>query len=379
MKKVFAAVKDYIKKADMLLLLLCVASTVFGIVMIGSATRVYESGSYVTIQTASLILGIILFVLFSLIDVDVIAEKSFILYIISFLFICTLFIWGIAGDSGNRAWLRFGPIGVQPAEVVKIPFVIIVARTMIVLQERRGINKPASVGVLLAVFAVMFGIIVIASADMGSALVYFFIFAVMLFAGGLSLWWFLAGIAALGACVPLIWNFVLNSGQKARIMAPYDPSIDPSGLGVSWQANQSKAAISAGGLTGQGLYHGEMTQSGSVPQQHTDFIFSAVGEELGFIGCLAVSLLLLAIIARCFYVSYKSGYMLGYLVCTGIGAMMIAQTLENIGMCLGLTPVIGLTLPFFSYGGTSIVTNFVAMGIVAGIKMRARRQRLQGY
>ena len=186
--------------------------------------------------------------------------------------ICTLFIWGIAGDSGNRAWLRFGPIGVQPAEVVKIPFVIIVARTMIVLQERRGINKPASVGVLLAVFAVM------------------------LFAGGLSLWWFLAGIAALGACVPLIWNFVLNSGQKARIMAPYDPSIDPSGLGVSWQANQSKAAISAGGLTGQGLYHGDMTQSGSVPQQHTDFIFSAVGEELGFIGCLAVSLLLLAII-----------------------------------------------------------------------------------
>ena len=186
--------------------------------------------------------------LFSLIDVDVIAEKSFILYIISFLFICTLFIWGIAGDSGNRAWLRFGPIGVQPAEVVKIPFVIIVARTMIVLQERRGINKPASVGVLLAVFAVMFGIIVIASADMGSALVYFFIFAVMLFAGGLSLWWFLAGIAALGACVPLIWNFVLNSGQKARIMAPYDPSIDPSGLGVSWQANQSKAAYLRAGL-----------------------------------------------------------------------------------------------------------------------------------
>ena len=379
MKKVFAAVKDYIKKADMLLLALCVVSTVFGIVMIDSATRVYETNSYVTIQSVSLVLGIILFILFSLIDVDVIAEKSLILYIISFLFICTLFIWGIAGDSGNRAWLRFGPIGVQPAEVVKIPFVIIVARTMIVLQERRGLNKPLSVAFLLAVFVIMFGIIVIASADMGSALVYFFIFVVMLFAGGLSLWWFLAGFAAIGVCLPLIWNFVLNAGQKARIMAPYDPSIDPSGLGVSWQANQSKAAISAGGLTGQGLYHGEMTQSGSVPQQHTDFIFSAVGEELGFIGCLAVAVLLLAIIARCFYVSYKSGYMLGYLVCAGMGAMLFAQTLDNIGMCLGLTPVIGLTLPFFSYGGTSIVTNFVAMGIVAGIKMRARRQRLQGY
>ena len=359
-----------------MILLLGIICTVYGMVLIYSCT---DSASYIIVQTIAMILGIFLFVLFSVIDVDIIADKSVLLYFISLAFICTLFIWGEAGDSGNRAWLRFGGIGIQPAEVVKIPFVIILGRLMIVLQERKGLNKPLSVCVLLFVFAVVFGLIIISSSDLGSALVYFFIFAVMLFAGGLSLWWFLGCFAALAAVMPLVWNFVLRDDQKERIMAPYDPTIDPSGLGVTWQANQSELAISAGGFSGQGLNQGEMTQTGMVPQQHTDFIFSAAGEELGFIGCTVIVILLTLLIIRCFYVGAKCNNTLGYLVCTGIGAMFIIQTLENIGMCIGLTPVIGLTLPFFSYGGSSILTNFAAIGIISGIKMRARSQHIGRY
>lgn len=376
MKKVFAAVKDYIKKSDMIILMLGIICTIYGMILIFSCTH---SASYIIVQTIAMLLGIFLFVLFSVVDVDIIADKSLLLYFASLAFICTLFIWGEAGDSGNNAWLRFGGIGIQPAEVVKIAFVIIMGRLMIVLNERTGLNKPLAVAVMLVAFAVMFGLIIIASSDLGSALVYFFIFAVMLFAGGLSLWWFLGGFAAIAAIMPLAWKFVLREDQKERIMAPYDPTIDPTGLGVTWQANQSTLAISAGGFSGQGLNQGEMTQAGMVPQQHTDFIFSAAGEELGFIGCALIVILLTLLIIRCFYVGAKCNNTLGYLVSTGIGAMFIMQTLENIGMCLGLTPVIGLTLPFFSYGGTSILTNFAAIGIVSGIKMRSRSQHIGRY
>lgn len=376
MNKVFNAVKDYIKKSDTFILLLGIVCTIFGMTLIYSSTN---SASYIIVQSVAMTLGIFLFVVFSVVDVDIIADKSVLLYVLSLAFISTLFIWGESGESGNAAWLRFGGIGVQPAEIVKIAFIIILGRLMIVLQERKGINKPLSVAVLVAMFAMLFGLIIVSSSDLGSALVYFFIFAVMLFAGGLSLWWFLGGFAAVGAMMPLIWKFVLRSDQKERILAPYDSSIDPSGLGVRWQANQSTLAISSGGVSGQGLGQGNMTQAGSVPAQHTDFIFTVSGEELGFIGSMLIIVLLTALIIRCFYVAVKCNNELGYLVCVGIGAMFIAQVLENIGMCLGLTPVIGLTLPFFSYGGTSILTNFVAIGIVSGIKMRTRSQHISRY
>lgn len=360
----------------MLILALAIVCTLYGTVIIRSVTG---RGSYVMVQFVAMILGVIAFILFSLIDVDVIADKSRLLYFLSAIFICTLFIWGEAGESGNRAWIRFGIIGIQPAEIVKIPFIIIFARLMIYLQERKGINKPLSIAVMLVIFGVLFGLILVSSSDLGSALVYFFVFLVMLFAGGLSMWWFLAGFAVLGVSMPFLWKHFLNQNQKDRIMAPYFKSVDPSGLGIRWQANQSKAAISNGGFSGRGLGYGPMTQSGSVPQQHTDFIFSAAGEELGFIGCFLIIALLLAVIIRCFYVATRCNNQMGYLVCSGVGAMFIAQMLENVGMCIGLTPVIGLTLPFFSYGGSSILTNFIALGIVSGIKMRSRTQRIGNY
>jgi len=372
-KKVLSAIGSYLKKSDVLLLLLSIASSVYGMVLISSSTQ--RTSSFIYIQVAALIIGIALYVLFSLIDIDIIADKSLLLFVFSVALISTLFVWGIDGGSGNKAWLRFGSIGIQPAEVVKIPFIIILARMMVLFKEQRGVSAPISVIFMVAMFAIMFVLIVVSSSDLGSALVYMFIFAAMLFLGGVSLFWF--ALAAVAACValPFLWNFFFTQNQKDRILAPYDPSVDPTGLGITWQANQSKAAISAGGFSGSGLYKGEFTQTpGAVPQQHTDFIFSAAGEELGFIGALLVILLLFAIIIRCFYVGVQSNNTLSYLVCTGISAMLLAQTLENIGMCLGLTPVIGLTLPFFSYGGSSLIVNFAAIGIVSGIRMRPRPQ-----
>jgi rod shape determining protein RodA len=374
-KKKLEAILKYCRESDMLLLALCVISTVYGIILIYSTTRNMEDNNDVYIQIVALIIGIVLFILFSLLDIDIIADKSKILYVLSIFFIATLFIWG-EGEAGNKAWLRFGGIGIQPAEVVKIPFVVILAKLLMNFKERRTLNTFLSLIQILVVFGIMFAVILASSSDLGSALVYFFILIVMLFVAGLDLKWFLIGGAAFAAMAPLFW-MQLSERQKDRITAPYDPTVDPTGLDIMWQANQSKLAISAGNFFGKGLFNGKMTQSGAVPKQNTDFIFSAAGEELGLIGCLLIIGLLLAIIIRCIYVGIKSNNTLGLLVCIGLASMLIAQMFENIGMCLGLTPVIGLTLPFFSYGGSSIITMFAAMGIVSGIKMRPKPMRFR--
>ncbi|MEL4105875.1 FtsW/RodA/SpoVE family cell cycle protein [Oscillospiraceae bacterium WX1] len=378
MKKKMDAVIRYMREADMLLLALCVISTVYGIILIDSAVRSTGSFSNVITQIISLVIGIALFVLFSLLDVDVMADKSKILYVLSLLFISTLFIWGVEGGTGNRAWLRFGSFGIQPAEVVKIPFTIIMAKMISNFKERRTLNATMPLLQIMAVFGVMFLFIIVSSQDLGSALVYFFILFMMLFIAGLDFRWMIIGGGLLAAFIPLAWNFFLSAYQKARILAPYDPTIDPSGLTVNWQSSQSKIAIAAGNFLGQGLFNGPMTQSGAVPKQYTDFVFSVAGEELGFLGSLAIIILLMAIIIRCVYVGIRSNNTIGLLVCFGLAAMLLFQTLENIGMCLGLTPVIGLTLPFFSSGGSSIVTMFAAMGIISGIKMRPKPTRFRG-
>jgi rod shape determining protein RodA len=381
-KKKLDAILKYTKESDMLLLSLCVFSTIYGIILIRSVTLNMSGSSNVYVQVVSLIIGIGLYILFSILDIDTIADKSKILYVLSILFISTLFIWGSEGGTGNKAWLRFGAIGgIQPAEVVKIPFTIILAKMISDYKERRTLNTPLSLLKLILIFGVLFMFILISSKDLGSALVYMFILVVMLFVGGIDLKWLLLGFGMIAAIAPLAWNFVLSQGQKNRILAPYYPDIiDPTGRGVTWQPNQSKLAIASGDFLGQGLYQGQMTQSGTaIPKQHTDFIFSVAGEELGFVGCLLIIALLMAIIIRCIQVGIKSNNTIGLLVCTGLASMLIMQTFENIGMCLGLTPVIGLTLPFFSYGGSSIITMFAAMGVVSGIKMRPKPARTRSY
>ena len=159
---------------------------------------------------------------------------------------------------------------------------------------------------------------------------------------------------------------------------PYVPSIDPDNSGINWQANQSKIALASGQLTGTGLYNGPQSQANRAGK-HTDFIFSVIGEELGMIACVLCILLLMAIAIRCIYIGMTSGTDLGMLVCVGVAGSVLYQTFENTGMCMGVTPVIGITLPFFSYGGSSIVSMFAAMGIVSGIKYKRKPSRYALY
>lgn len=373
MRDFLKAVLRFLREADILLLVLCLTSSIIGIVLISSINS-NLANNQVTVQVVAMILGVILFVVFSYLDIDIIADKSRFLIVFSALFILTLQFWGVGlEDTGNRAWLRFFGIGIQPAEVVKVTFVIITAKMLTDHKEKKSLNTFSSLLQIVAVFVLIFGLIVIISRDLGSALVYLFILVIMLFIGGLKLRWFALGGAVVAVAASFAWLNYFDQRYKDRILAPFIPDvIDPQRLDLLWQSDQSMKAIASGGFYGQGLGKGRITQGGVIFAQSTDFIFSAAGEELGFIGCMFIVILLLALIVRCIYVGAKSNSSLGMLVCSGISAMLIAHTFENIGMCLGLLPVIGISLPFFSYGGSYIVTCFAAAGIVSGIKMRPK-------
>ena len=370
MKKLGMRLLELFKKGDMILLALCAVASVFGIVMIYAATYVEGNTRMIVIQTASLFAGIVVYLGMTALDIDILAGQRTILFLFNAIFIAMLLVWGIEGSTGNRSWLHFSflPFNIQPAEVCKLTYIVILAKTMSIHRNRVSSLRCVSNITLNMLFIV--GEIVVISKDMGVALIFVFIFLVMAYAGGVSGWWFLGGAGAFAAVSPYLWSHILRNDQKNRILAIIDPSIDPTGEGVLWQTNKNLEALRNGGLSGQGLFHGDLTNAGTLPARHTDSIFCSIGEQLGLIGCLAVLLLLLAIVARCIYVGMKSPDYMNRLICIGVASMFLFQILINIGVCLGLFPVIGLALPFFSYGGSSLMTSFMAAGIVSGIRMR---------
>lgn len=381
MKKYWPLVQEFLHRADMVLFSLCMISSIMGLVVISSAAATLDQpAKYIIVQLAALIIGIGLFVLLTVIDIDVLTDKWPILLGAGVVFILALVPFGEGGNTGNKGWIRFFGIGIQPSEVVKVIYIVLMAKHITYLKEYRSLNHIVSVVQLAGHFMLFFGLIVVISSDLGSALIFFFVFVVMLYAAGLRLYWFILGIAAIAAVAPFAWDHILKDYQKNRIMAPYIPEkIDPKGDGVMWQTNQSKLALASGRLTGSGLYNGTQTQTGSLPAKQTDFIFAVVGEELGMIGCYVVLLLLVLIIIRCIYVGLNSHNGMSMLVCFGVAASMVFQTFENIGMCIGLTPVIGITLPFFSYGGSSTFSMMAAMGLVSGVKFRPKPERFHRY
>lgn len=367
--RLFRSLGVFFKKADMLLLALCLAASLFGVVVLSSTTRYLGSSHYVLTQLLAITLGVALYIALTLFDVEILVGHSTALFVFNLIFISTLFLWGVAGNTGNRSWLSFSwlPFSIQPAEICKITFILIQAGIM--RNRQRSISEPRSMVLLAAHLAVTVGLILIASDDFGVALIYVFVFLLMCFTGGVSRYWFLSGAALMALAAPLLWFVILRQDQKNRIIALFDPTIDPSASGVRWQTNLSLRAIRGGGLTGQGLYCGDLVQAGANPQQHNDFVFSSIAEELGVVGCVLTMLLLAAIVVRCLYVGAKSGSYLNRQICVGIAGMLVFQITVNIGMCLGLFPVVGLTLPFISSGGSSIVASFFAVGLVSGIRM----------
>ena len=381
MGKLRSSMGEFVGQADLVLLGLCVGATCFGIVLIASATHYMGTYKYVLIQAAALVLGILAYVLFSMLDVEGVSKYWKWILAFNILFILLLLTPLGKSSGGNRAWLGISafPVRVQPAEIVKITFTILLARQLAWLRERGDLKSLSAAGYVGGHLLFMVALIFAVSSDAGSCLVYVFVFFCMAFASGFALRWFAAALALFSGAFAFLWNAdKLPTYMKKRIMTLFDHTLEPSG--VSWHQTRSLLAIGSGRLTGQGLFHGTQTQSsysGALPARQTDFIFSVAGEELGMLGCLAILAILTLIILRCLRVAKRAKTPMEQYICVGMAGMLIFQTVENVGMCLFLMPVIGLTLPFFSYGGSSIVTLFCAMGIVSGIKKRSRPEWLR--
>lgn len=333
-------------------------------------TFVSSPTKYMVVQIFSIFLGIIAFVVFTVIDPDILGRQWKALCVINVLLLIALVIFGQDDGTGNRSWIRFAGIGIQPSEVIKIIYIIVSAKQMTYLKEYKDINSFLPVVQMAGHFLLVFGAVVFVSSDLGSATILLAVFLVMFFSLGVHLYWFALGGAAVAAMIPLLWNYFLRDYQKKRILAPYDPTIDPDGWGISWQTTQSRQTLASGRLTGVEADHRVSAFTG----KHTDFIFSCIGENLGIIGCLVVIILLTIIIVHVAKVGLNAGRTYDMLLCIGVAAAVAFQTFINIGMCMGITPVIGITLPFFSYGGSSMVTMYAAMGIVSGVKYKPKPQ-----
>ena len=362
-------VRKFFRTADLLLLLLCIVTTAFGCLVIASTTNVTNNGftRYVTVQIIATFIGIGCYAFFSSIDTDFFSEHRRTMIFLCFTLILLLIPFGTDNGSGNKSWIPIPIIGIyaQPAEICKIPLVLILASIMASHQ-----NRPSHIFSVLHIGIVagsLFMLNILISNDLGVSLIFVFIFLVMAFAGGVSLFWFLGGVGALAVAAPLIWSR-LGNYQRSRIEVIFNPDLDPNGLNVRYHTVRSLRSLTGGGLLGQGLFNGNRTQTpDALFAQHTDFIFSAIGEELGYIGCLLVLVLLFSIIARIIWVGTRSQDYMRRLVCFGCAAALIFQIVINVGMCMGVLPVIGLTLPFISYGGSSIISLYAMMGLVSGI------------
>lgn len=376
MRLLYSWIREFFAKADMVLLALCLSASLFGILIISSATAYMNYSRMIIVQLVATGLGLIAYFIFSMIDIDIIAERREVLWVFSTILIAFLFTPLAVSEGGNKSWVKFPflPFNVQPSEVCKITFIILLAKSMSIRQQ--NLSKFVNIIRFVAILGYLFVLLFAASRDAGSCLMYILIFAVMLWSGGVSWVYFALAIGGAAIGIPILWNlqiggkYVLPDYQRNRILMIFDSSIDPNGVDIRWQTKNSLLTLTNGGISGMGLYNGSRTQHGELSQQHTDFIFSVIGEELGLLGCVLVIFLLFLVIMRCVQIGVRSGNFMNRQICIGIAAMIAWQMIINIGMCIGVTPVIGLTLPFFSYGGSSVLTLYAALGIVSGIHIR---------
>ena len=370
MRRYLFELKNFFRKGDLILLLLCLITSAFGCICITSATNPVGFSRYLTVQIVAILLGVVFYMMTSSLDVDFLSEHRSVLVGFGVFLLLLLIPFGTGDNLGNRSWLDLPliPVDIQPAEICKITYILITASVM--NSHKNRISSPVSVFHMLFHLMVLFGLNMVLSRDLGVSLIYIFVFIGMAFSGGVSMLWFLLAIGLVVAAAPVLWTKFLDGYQKERIEMLFNPEVDPEGLGVRWHTRQSLLSLNGGGFSGQGLFNGNRTQTDSLNAQHTDFIFSAIGEEMGFVGCLLVIILLFAIIARCVYVGIRSQDYMRRMVCFGAAAALVFQVCINIGMCIGVAPVIGITLPLISYGGSSTVSLYAMLGLVSGVFAR---------
>ncbi len=359
-----------LRHLDVALVLAPVLISALGLVMIYSAThtRLEDAGddpfTFVKRQAVAIVLGIAAMVIMTVIDYRKLRELALFGYAVTTLMLIAVLGVGVQ-IKGSQARFDIGPIQLQPGEIAKL-FLILVLAGYCALH--RGDLDGRRLAVALCIAAVPIGLIML-QPDLGTDLVLMFIVLTMLaVAGARGRHLVILGLLGVTVAIAAVNFGVLEDYQIERLTSFANEGADIERSG--YNQDQSKIAIGIGGLTGQGLFEGTQTTGAYVPEQHTDFIFTVVGEELGFVGGSVLLALFALIVWRTWRAARLANDLFGTLCCVGVLAMLVFQVFENVGMTMGIMPITGIPLPWMSYGGSSVIVSFACIGLVANIHMR---------
>ncbi len=352
---------------------MCIALSAFGVILVHSATQ-YElsDGQKISRNVLAMVIaicaGLVCGFIISLFEHEFIAGLWPVIGLVCLILMLSLFVIGSSPSGRDDAisWIKLGSFYFQPSELLKFGFTITFCVHLDnVKDDITNIKNIFYLGIH-ALFVIS---LVILTGDLGSALVFMVMAIGLMFLAGVQLRYFLIGAGAVGILAPIIWSKFLSDFQKQRFLAVYNPSqlTDSTYKAVIYQQQQGLNAIGAGKLTGQGLFNGAYTQSHIVPENQNDMIFSVVGEELGFVGCILLLVFIFLLVFKIISIGKKAQNNLGRLICYSVALIIAAQTIINIGMCLQLLPVIGITLPFLSAGGSANLCIYLLIGLVLSV------------
>jgi rod shape determining protein RodA len=362
--------KRWLRRTDFNLVAATVAIIIMSLIIIGSATHInaatQERYWFVQRQGIFAILNGAVAIFLMNFDYKALQRYGNRLYILNLLMLLAVMFLGHSALGAQR-WIQLGPITLQPSEFSKLIMIISLAA---ILEDKVGKLNNLHDLIPVALYVGLPFLLVLKQPDLGTSLVFMAIFVGMIFACGVNLR-LLGGAFGVGiACLPILWHF-LKDYQKMRIMVFMDPNVDP--LGSGYHIIQSKIAVGSGMLLGKGLFGGTQSQLNFLPENHTDFIFAVVGEELGFIGAAFLLLLYLVLLWRGIMIARNASDTFGRLLAVGITSMWAFHVLVNVGMTTGIMPVTGIPLPFMSYGVSSLTTNIMSIAILLNIHMRKQK------
>ena len=377
-------IKKQFSNLDFLLITAICILSIFGIICICSATHINlgEDPSNFYKQIVWFAIGIALMLIASIVDYESISRFYVLFYILNILLLLAVLVLG-TNVKGATRWIAIGPVNVQPSEFAKLIMIFFLAKFLTKKQEQ--INHIPTL--LLICTSVAIPVILIQKQpSLSASLVLLAILCITLFVAGIDfkiirlvLYILIPAIAFVlwdvSREVPLIMDKILKPHQFTRILTFVDPTRDMSSY---YQTEKAINAIGAGQLHGKGLYQGTLNQLSYLPEPHNDFIFSVIGEEFGFIGCVIVLLLLLFIIFRCILIAVSIRDLFSQLIIVGVAGMIAFQTFVNVGVATGIMPNTGMSLPFVSYGGSSMWTNMTAIGLVLNIGMKRSKSLFEG-
>ena len=351
------------KNMEWLILISALLLTGIGLVALYSAT---QSNGFDELkkQIMWFAISIVIMIVIMIIDYDVWAKLSPIFYWISIiLLIVVLF---TKARNGASSWFKIGAFSLQPAELAKVAVILFTSATIAKIQERGKFEINVFWKLCITLATVLFPVfLIILQPDYGTAAAYLVSLVLMLYVSGIDKKYIIIALILVVIALPLLYLFVLPDHAKTRIDIFLNPESDPKGAG--YNVLQSKIAIGSGELTGMGLLNGNQTQLGYLSPKTTDFIYSVVGEEMGFIISAAVILVYVTLITKSLYVAKTASDDLGSYIAAGISGVFLFHMTENIGMTLGLLPITGVPLLFISYGGSSMITSYICVGLLLNI------------